>query len=196
MIKRLIDIIASAFGLVILSPILIVAAIAVKLGSPGPVFFRQIRTGKDLRPFLIFKFRTMVNRAPRLGGPITASGDPRITKIGRMLRATKLDEIPQLLNVLAGDMSLVGPRPEDPRFVRLFKSEYRELLRGRPGITDPASLKYRNESDLLAHSRHPEREYVRRILPAKLRISLAYARRATTISDLAIIFRTILAVTR
>jgi lipopolysaccharide/colanic/teichoic acid biosynthesis glycosyltransferase len=141
--KRTFDIVAAALGVVILSPLLLMAAVLVKLSSPGPVFFQQERIGKGFRPFLIYKFRTMRPDAPATGMLITVGNDPRVTRIGRLLRKTKIDELPQLINVLKGDMSLVGPRPEVPKYVELFRADYDEILRVRPGITDLASLKYR-----------------------------------------------------
>jgi lipopolysaccharide/colanic/teichoic acid biosynthesis glycosyltransferase len=140
--KRLFDIVASAAGLILLSPVMLLTALLIKLDSRGPVFFKQQRVGKGFRPFLIYKFRTMVEDAPQRGSSITVGADPRITRIGRFLRKTKFDELPQLINVLKGDMSLVGPRPEVPRYVEMFRDDYEEILRVRPGITDTASLKY------------------------------------------------------
>jgi lipopolysaccharide/colanic/teichoic acid biosynthesis glycosyltransferase len=139
MSKRALDIVAASVGLVLLSPLLLLVSLVIKLDSPGPVFFRQERIGRWFRPFLIYKFRTMVQEAPQLGGPITFGADPRITRVGRMLRKTKIDEFPQLINVLKGEMSLVGPRPEVRQYVEMFRSQYEEILRVPPGITDPAS---------------------------------------------------------
>jgi lipopolysaccharide/colanic/teichoic acid biosynthesis glycosyltransferase len=190
--KRLFDIAASAGGLMVVSPLLLLAAIAVKLDSRGPVFFRQERIGRRLRPFRIYKFRTMVVDAPKLGGQITAGVDPRITRVGHVLRKTKLDELAQLINVLLGDMSLVGPRPEVPKYVEMFRDEFAALLVVRPGITDPASIKYRDESSLLAQADDAERMYVEQILPDKLQISTDYAAQATLFSDLRVILKTVL----
>jgi lipopolysaccharide/colanic/teichoic acid biosynthesis glycosyltransferase len=190
--KRLLDIVAAALGLVLLSPLLACLAVAVKLGSSGPVFFRQQRVGSGFRPFVMLKFRTMVADAPRLGGPITVGADPRITGVGRFLRKTKLDELPQLFNVLRGDMSLVGPRPEVDRYVEMFRRDYAEILAVRPGITDLASIRYRDEASILAAAKDPEEEYVRRILPEKIRLAKEYARRRSLPLDLAIIFATVL----
>src|SRR5207253_6817635 len=152
-------------------PLFVVVAILIRADSPGPVFFAQERIGKGFRPFWIYKFRTMVKDAAQRGGALTASGDPRITRVGQILRNTKIDELPQLINVLRGDMSLVGPRPEVRRYVELFRHDYEEILRVRPGITDLASLKYRDESALLAVAADPEQEYITRVLPDKITLA-------------------------
>jgi lipopolysaccharide/colanic/teichoic acid biosynthesis glycosyltransferase len=189
---RLLDIVASLLGLLLLSPLFLVVAILVKLSSPGPVLYRGQRVGKDGRRFRLYKFRTMVVNADQAGPGITTAGDHRITRVGRWLRHTKLDELPQLFNVLLGDMSLVGPRPEDPRYLRHYTPEQRRLLSVRPGITSPASLHYRHEEHLLAGPDW-ERTYVEQVLPAKLAIELAYLPRRTLRSDVAVIWRTLLA---
>jgi lipopolysaccharide/colanic/teichoic acid biosynthesis glycosyltransferase len=188
--KRGLDIVSSFCGLLLLSPLFLVVALVIKFGSPGPVFFRQERMGKGFRPFWIYKFRTMVQDAPRKGGALTASGDPRITGVGKIFRQAKIDEFPQLINVLRGDMSLVGPRPEVRRYVELFRKNYETILTVRPGITDLASLKYRDESALLSRCTNPEETYIRRILPDKLRLAEEYVRKSSVIFDLVIIFRT------
>ena len=188
--KRAGDVIVAAVGLVLASPILALAAIAVKLDSHGPVFFRQERIGRNFRPFRIFKFRTMVVDAPQLGAQITAGADPRITRVGRFLRKSKIDELPQLINVLVGDMSLVGPRPEMPKYVEMFRDDYRFILSVRPGITDPASIKYRDESAILANSPDPEQMYVEEILPDKLAIARAYVAEASVIQDICLLAAT------
>jgi lipopolysaccharide/colanic/teichoic acid biosynthesis glycosyltransferase len=194
--KRLIDIAASTVGIVFLSPLLLVAAALVRLSSPGPVLFRQVRIGRGFRPFTILKFRTMVVDAPKLGAAITCGDDPRITAIGRFLRKTKLDELPQLFNVLRGDMSLVGPRPEVPRYVEMFREDFAEILAVRPGITDLASITYRNESEILGRARDPQAEYVERILPDKIRLAKEYRRRSSVLFDLRLIVRTIAAIAK
>jgi len=193
-LKRTLDLAASGLGLVLLSPVLAVAALAVKLSSPGPVFFLQQRVGRNFKPFWIYKFRTMVVDAPARGGQITAGEDPRITRVGRILRKTKLDELPQLINVVRGDMSLVGPRPEVPKYVEMFKDDYAYVLSVRPGLTDPASVKYRDEAALLAGAENPEQEYVDRILPDKIALARDYIARSGFVSDLAIVLRTILSI--
>ncbi len=191
MVKRAFDLFWSILGLMALSPLLALVALLVKLEDGGPVFFWQVRIGRGGRPFRIWKFRTMVADAERQGRAITVRQDPRITRIGRHLRNTKLDEFPQLLNVVAGEMSLVGPRPEVPRYVELYSETQRAILALRPGITDLASIKYRNESDLLAESENPDETYVQTLLPDKIRINLAYASRAGVWSDFLVILATL-----
>lgn len=197
MSKRLFDVIVSALALVLLAPLLAAVALAIRLDSPGPVFFRQERVGRHGVPFRIHKFRTMFVDAERRGLPITVGEDPRITRAGRWLRRTRLDELPQLIDVLQGTMSLVGPRPEVPRYVALYPPALRErALAVRPGITDPVSLAHLDEAALLARAADPEREYVERILPAKVAAAAEYAERATLASDLAVIARTVAALLR
>jgi len=190
--KRTFDIGVSFVGLILLSPLMLLAALAIKLDSPGPIMFRQKRIGKGFRPFLIYKFRTMVQGASDRRRSLTVGDDPRITSSGRFLRRTKIDEIPQLINVLKGDMSFVGPRPEVPEFVELFRSEYEEILKVRPGITDLASLKYRDEAAVLEQSENPEEEYLRRVLPDKINLSKEYIRRSSFFFDLTLILKTLL----
>lgn len=192
MSKRVFDILVAAIGLAVLSPLFAVVAILIRLDSRGPVFFRQERIGKGMRPFFIFKFRTMGTDAARRGGQITFGEDPRITRVGRLLRSTKVDELPQLINVLKGEMSLVGPRPEVPRYVELFREEYRQILAIRPGITDLASLRYRDESTILGQSSNPEEEYITRVLPDKLKLSREYLQKSSLLFDLTLIFKTLL----
>jgi lipopolysaccharide/colanic/teichoic acid biosynthesis glycosyltransferase len=194
--KRLFDIVAAAAGLILLSPLFAIIAVLIKWDSAGPVFFRQSRIGRHFLPFFIYKFRTMLSDAPARGPLLTVGDDPRITRVGRWLRRTKLDELPQLINVLTGDMSFVGPRPEVERYVSLFRTEYAEILQVRPGITDLASLKYRGESTLLARSLKPEEEYVTRILPDKLRLGQQYVRELSLGRDVVLIARTLAAVVR
>jgi lipopolysaccharide/colanic/teichoic acid biosynthesis glycosyltransferase len=189
--KRLFDILVALLGLIALLPILFLVAIVIKLSSRGPVLFRQERMGRGFRAFQIYKFRTMTQDASRLGRPITVSGDPRITKIGHFLRKTKIDELPQLINVLKGDMSFVGPRPEVRKYVELFRSDYQEVLTIRPGITDLASLKYQDEAELLGNSVDPDEEYIRRVLPDKLQLAKDYVKRSSLLFDLWLILRTL-----
>lgn len=190
-LKRLLDIIGTGLGLLVLSPVFAVIAALIKLDSPGPVFFRQERVGRNGQPFMIFKFRSMRPDAPRLGGPLTVGRDPRITRVGALLRQTKLDELPQLINVLRGEMSLVGPRPEVPKYVALYTPEQRQVLTVRPGITDLASIEYRSESELLAKTADPERAYLHEVMPHKLQLNLEYIRTQSLALDLAIIFKTL-----
>lgn len=196
MLKRVFDFVTAAFGLLLLSPIFLLSAIAVKIGSSGSVFFHQERMGRGMKPFFILKFRTMVQDAPKHGGQITFGDDPRITSVGRFLRKTKLDELPQLLNVLRGDMSLVGPRPEVPKYVAMFRDDYAEILRARPGITDLASIKYSDESTILGQAADPEKEYIERILPEKIRLAKEYVRRSSFCLDIALIATTLLTLCR
>jgi lipopolysaccharide/colanic/teichoic acid biosynthesis glycosyltransferase len=195
-IKRAFDIVTASVGLVLLSPLLLLVSLLIKLDSPGPVFFRQERIGRRFRPFLIYKFRTMVQDAPQLGGPITFGADPRITPVGRMLRKTKIDELPQLINVLKGEMSLVGPRPEVRTYVEMFRAQYEEILQIPPGITDLASLYYRNESELLGRADDPAEEYVQRVLPQKLQLAQEYVKHSSVLFDMMIIFKTLLKLSR
>ena len=192
MIKRLVDIAGASLGLLLFSPLFPILAALVKLDSSGPVLFRQERIGRGFTPFLIYKFRTMAADRANEGLCITSRNDARITRVGRWLRATKLDELPQLLNVLLGDMSLVGPRPEVRHYVELFRSEYEQLLSIRPGMTDLASLKYHDEGDVLAQVEDPEAEYVTRILPDKIELGNMYLRRASLLFDLSLILNTLL----
>ena len=193
MTKRPFDFVAALAGLLLLSPLFAVVAIAIKCDSPGPVFFRHLRVGRGFRPIRVYKFRSMVPDAPRRGGAVTFGGrrDPRITRVGEVLRATKIDELPQLLNVLTGDMSLVGPRPEVPQYVEMFRTDYEQILRVRPGMTDLASLEYRDEATLLERATDPEAEYVRRILPEKIALAKQYIERASFIGDIDLVMRTV-----
>ena len=189
--KRLFDIVVALAGLVLLFPLLLLVAVLVKADSPGPIFFRQERMGRGLRPFFIYKFRTMVWDTSWKGRTLTVGDDPRITRAGRLLRATKIDELPQLINVFKGDMSFVGPRPEIPVYVELFRKDYAEILKIRPGITDLASVKYRDEAAILGRSENPEEDYVRRVLPEKIELAKEYLRRTSLFFDLALIFKTL-----
>jgi len=185
MAKRLFDLLIAGFALLLLSPLLLALALWVKLDSPGPVLFRQERVGRFGRPFQIHKFRTMVHDPAQHGPQITVGDDPRITRAGRLLRHYKLDELPQLVDVLRGAMSLVGPRPEVPRYVALYPPALRDkVLSVRPGITDLASIQFRDENALLSKSADPEREYAEVVLPAKLRYAAEYVDHATLATDL------------
>jgi lipopolysaccharide/colanic/teichoic acid biosynthesis glycosyltransferase len=192
--KRAFDVLVSAAGLAVLGPLLAAVALAVRCDSPGPVLFRHRRVGRGGRPFDMYKFRTMTDGAERRGPAITADNDARITRVGAYLRAAKLDELPQLLNVLKGDMSLVGPRPEVARYVEMFAADYEEIVSVRPGITDFASLHFSNEGEILARAASPEAEYVTRILPEKIALAKAYVRSASFATDLRLIARTVLRV--
>lgn len=194
MTKRVLDIAAATLGLLVLSPLFAAIAVAIACGSKGPVFYRGARIGRHGVPFRMLKFRTMVVDADQKGGPSTPAEDPRVTREGRLLRRYKLDELPQLVNVLAGDMSLVGPRPEVPQYVALYTPEERHILSVRPGLTDFASLWNIDEGALLAGSPDPERTYLEEIRPTKLRLQLEYVRRQSTETDLAILWATACAV--
>ena len=188
--KRVFDVLVAAGALLLLWPVLLAVALWVKWDSPGPVFFRQQRVGRHGVLFNIHKFRTMQEQAQGL--PLTVGQDARITRAGRVLRRSRLDELPQLIDVLQGTMSMVGPRPEVPRYVALYPADLRQrALAVRPGITDPASLAHLNESALLAAAADPEREYVEVILPAKLRHAAAYAERATLATDVQVLWQTL-----
>ena len=190
MLKRIFDIILSLFGLILLSPFMIIIAILIKLDSKGPVFFKQIRVTKNEREFKIFKYRTM-----RVGSDkysqITVGKDNRITKVGAFLRKYKLDEIPQLINVLLGDMSLVGPRPEVPKYVALYTKEQKEILKVRAGITDYASIEFSDENDLLASEEDPEKAYIEKIMPKKIELNKKYLSEISILTDIKIILLTI-----
>ena len=195
MVKRLFDMAFAALALLLLCPLLLAVALWVRLDSPGPVFFRQQRVGRGGRLFGIYKFRTMRPDAEAMGPQITVGEDARVTRAGAWLRRSKVDELPQFINVLRGDMSVVGPRPEVPRYVAHYPADVREaVLSVRPGITDLASIAFRDESALLARSADPERTYVEQILPAKLRHAQQYVRTRTMWLDLRIIAQTVLAV--
>jgi lipopolysaccharide/colanic/teichoic acid biosynthesis glycosyltransferase len=194
MVKRLFDIICSSIGLIVISPFLFLGAILIKLDSKGPVFYRGKRIGRYGKQFRIYKFRTMVVDAEKLGGPSTADDDPRITKIGRLIRKYKLDELPQLINVLKGEMSFVGPRPEVQHYVDMFNEEEKPILNVRPGITDWASLWNPDEGAILAGSSDPEKTYMEKIRPQKIRLQLKYVNERSFWKDLKIILMTLKAI--
>ena len=189
--KRMFDIVVAAAALVVLFPLLVLSALLIKLDSPGPIFFKQERIGRNFRPFWIYKFRTMAQDAPARGGLVTIGEDARVTRVGRLLRKSKIDEIPQLTNILRGDMALVGPRPEVRQYVELFRRDYEEILQVRPGLTDLASLKYRDEAALLGKAANPEDEYMRHVLPDKIRLAKDYLRRSSFLFDLSLILKTL-----
>ena len=186
--NRVFDLLCAVVGLITLSPLFCVIAVAIKLDEGGPVFFAQDRVGKHFRLFRLWKFRSMGTGADR-GGLLTAPADFRVTRVGRLLRRHKLDELPQLFNVLAGDMQLVGARPEVEPYVQMFRSQYAVILQDRPGITDPASLANRREDQMLSADRM-EQQYVEEILPSKLKLSLGYQQRRSLLSDIGILLRT------
>jgi lipopolysaccharide/colanic/teichoic acid biosynthesis glycosyltransferase len=192
-IKRILDIVGSALGLLLLLPVLVVVAVAIKLDSPGPIFFRQERVGLRGGSFRIFKFRSMVVGAARAGTAITVRGDSRITRVGKFLRSSKVDELPQLINVLAGDMSIVGPRPEVPEFMKFYTPDQRAIILSmRPGITDYAAILFRDESSLLDRERDPIDVYRHEIMPVKFAYYERYSREIGVLNDLRIILATML----
>jgi lipopolysaccharide/colanic/teichoic acid biosynthesis glycosyltransferase len=193
MTKRSFDVVVATIGLLTLSPLLLCIVVAILVSSPGPVFFRGVRVGLNGRLFRILKFRTMVIDAEARGGPSTAADDPRITSVGAVLRRYKLDEIPQLFNVVVGDMSLVGPRPQVQSDVARYSSEERALLSVRPGITDYASIKFRHEGEILRGQGDPDAAYDRLIRPEKIRLGLEYVRRRSLWVDVTILCRTVFA---
>lgn len=194
-IKRILDVVVAGLGLLLLLPVLAIIALVIKSTSKGPVFFRQTRVGRNERPFKILKFRTMTANASSLGPQITLGEDPRITSVGAILRRYKLDELPQLINVVKGDMSLVGPRPETPDYVSFYPAaDRREIFQVRPGITDNASIIFSNEGELLGRTENPLEYYVDVILPRKRALYIEYVRNHTVINDIAIVWRTILVI--
>lgn len=187
---RLLDLVASLLGLVLLSPLLLLVAVLVKLDSSGPVFYRAERVGQGGQPFQLYKFRSMVRDADQQGPGITTAGDSRITRLGCLLRRTKIDELPQLWNVCKGDMSLVGPRPEDPRYVALYTPDQRQVLAARPGLTSPASVRYRHEEEVLQGADW-ERVYVEQVMPQKLEIERQYLAQRTLWTDVRVLAHTL-----
>ncbi len=190
--KRLFDIILSLFGLIIFSSLLLIIAFLIKNEDGGPVFYRGVRVGRYGKLFRIFKFRTMVVNAEKLGGPSTADDDPRITKIGKFIRKYKLDELSQLINVLKGEMSFVGPRPEVPMEVQTYTDEEKRILLVRPGITDWASLTFHNEGEILKGSTDPHKAYREKIRPGKIKLALKYVDEQSFLTDIKIILQTLL----
>ena len=192
--KRTMDIVLSACALAVLWPLLLLIALAIWIDDPGPVFYRQVRVGRNGKTFRIFKFRSMVMDADKKGLAITVGRDSRITRVGAVLRKTKLDELARLLNVFLGQMSFVGPRPEVPKYVELYTPYQRQVLLVRPGITDYASIAYRNENDLLAGAPNPEAMYIEQIMPDKIELNMKYLREISPLADIRLILKTIVAV--
>lgn len=195
-LKRAMDIVISGGALLVLWPVLVLIALAIKIDDPGPVFYRQVRVGRNGREFRIYKFRTMVVDADKKGLAITVGRDNRITRMGRILRKTKLDELAQLINVFTGEMSFVGPRPEVPKYVNMYTPYQRQVLLVRPGITDYASIAYRNENDLLAGAEDPEKMYIDVIMPDKIELNMKYLHEISPLADIRLILSTIVAVIR
>ena len=195
-LKRLMDVVISGGALLVIWPVLLLIALAIKIDDPGPVFYRQVRVGRGGKEFRIYKFRTMVVDADKKGLQITVGRDNRITRMGALLRKTKLDELAQLINVFNGEMSFVGPRPEVPKYVNLYTPYQRQVLLVRPGITDYASIAYRNENDLLEGAEDPEKMYIETIMPDKIELNMKYLREISPIADIRLILSTIVAVIR
>lgn len=195
MIKRFFDLVLSSIGLVLVSPFFIVIAICIRLDDPGPVFYRAVRTGQNGKPFIMYKFRTMVENADQIGGGSTGKNDPRITRVGLFLRRYKLDELPQLLNVVKGDMSLVGPRPELPMYTSLYEGDQLLILTVKPGITDYASLEYRQLDEALGDE-DPDSVYEERVMPIKNALRVKYAKEHNLWVDAKILMKTIIRVLR
>ena len=191
-IKRIFDFVVSLLGVIILSPIFIIVSIAIKMDSKGDILFLQKRVGRYGKEFNIYKFRTMVTDAEKLGKQITVGNDSRITKVGAFLRKFKIDELPQLFNVLKGDMSLVGPRPEVPKYVNLYNEEQKKVLNVRPGITDMASLRYKDENEILGKVDNPEEYYINVIMKDKLSLNLEYIEKSNVFFDIYLIVKTII----
>lgn len=194
MIKRLFDLVLSAVGLILLSPFLIAFALWIKLDSPGPVFYRGVRAGKNFKPFRIYKFRSMVVNAEQIGGPSTPGDDPRLTKSGKFLRAYKLDEVPQLINILKGEMSLVGPRPEVMEYAKLYTGEEKIVYSIKPGMTDYASLWNIDEGAVLAGAKtteEAEKKYLEEIRPEKVRLQMKYVKEMSLWTDVKIFWLTL-----
>lgn len=189
--KRLFDFTVSLLGIASLIPLFLVISILIKFDSKGSIFFKQERVGKEGKPFFILKFRTMVVDAESMGMQITVDGDKRITNVGHFLRKSKLDELPQLINVLLGDMSFVGPRPEVPKYVAKYNCNQRNILKVRPGITDNASIEFRQENQILAKSCNPEKMYIEEIMPRKLELNMKYINNMSIMQDIYIIFKTL-----
>jgi len=191
MIKRLFDIVAALFGIIILSPLLLIIAVLIVIDSRGGIFYKQIRVGKDMKEFHLFKFRTMFSDSDKKGLLTVGMRDSRITKIGYTLRKYKLDELPQFFNVLNGTMSIVGPRPEVPKYVAMYTDKQKKVLSVRPGITDYGSIEYANENAILAKAENPEELYIKEVMPAKLALNEKYIQEMGFATDLKIIFKTI-----
>jgi len=190
--KRIFDFTASLFGLIILSPFLLVVGILIYLSDGRPVFFKQRRIGKDFIPFDFIKFRTMIVNKEGSGPLVTQGNDPRITSLGKFLRKTKIDELPQLINVLKGEMSIVGPRPEVEKYVMMFKEEYKEILRVKPGITDYATIEFRDEETILDQYRDVEEGYIKEVLPRKIELYKKYISEIGFLTDIKLILKTLL----
>lgn len=194
--KRILDLTLTLAGLPVLGPLMLFIAVIIKLTDSGPVLYRQLRVGQNFKPFFLYKFRTMVVNADNLGPPITRVGDKRITPVGRFLRKTKLDELPQLLNVLKGELSLTGPRPEVDKFVKVFQDDYKNVLLVKPGITDFAAIEYRDEERILAQFDNIDEGYIKDVLPKKIQLYHQYMEKISFATDLQILFKTLWRIVR
>jgi lipopolysaccharide/colanic/teichoic acid biosynthesis glycosyltransferase len=194
--KRVFDLILSIPSIIILSPVFLISAVLIKIETPGPVSFNQERIGREGRPFSLYKFRTMVKNAPSIGPSVTPANDPRITRAGRLLRKFKVDEMLQIFNILKGDMSVIGPRPELRKYVDEFKDDYREILRIKPGMTDYALIAFRNEEEILSKFDNVEEGYVKEIMPEKIKLYRKYLNEMSLRTDIRIFFGTIMEILR
>ena len=195
-IKRFLDFLLSLLGLILLFPVFVIIALLIKKEDGGSIFFKQTRMGQNGKPFKIYKFRTMVENAEKLGALVTKGEDPRITKIGKVLRKYKLDELPQLINVLKGEMSLVGPRPEVPKYVEAYKEKYEQILTVKPGITDFAAVEFIDEERILKDAENPEEVYLKKILPVKIKYYEKYIKEIGFLTDIKLIFKTLIRIFR
>jgi lipopolysaccharide/colanic/teichoic acid biosynthesis glycosyltransferase len=195
-LKRLFDLILAVISLIMLAPLFGIIALAIVLDSPGPIFYKGSRIGKDGKPFRIFKFRTMVVHADQMGSALTSGGDPRVTRMGRILRKFKIDELPQLINVLLGEMSVVGPRPESPGYVALYSAQQSQVLDVQPGITGLTQIQFRNEEALLQRYTDAEGAYIEMIMPYKLSIDMEYIAQRSFLYDLRLIAETVVSLFR
>ena len=189
--KRVFDVVATLIGGLILLPIIMIISIWIKLSSRGPLFYVQSRVGKDFKLFNLYKFRSMIVDADQVGPSVTSGDDPRITKVGKIIRRTKIDELPQLLNVLKGDMSLVGPRPEIEKFVEIKREEYKKVLSVKPGITDNAAIEYRDEEEILNQYEDKEKAYIEIVLPEKIKLYYQYIDNISFVNDFKLILKTL-----
>ena len=196
MAKRLFDVVVAFVALVLLAPLFVIVAILINLDSPGPIFYRGDRIGKDGVPFKIYKFRTMVANADRMGPALTHSGDSRITRVGQILRKWKIDELPQILNILRGEMSVVGPRPESPGYVKHYTPEQRRVLRVKPGMAGLTQVRFRHEETLLSGSTNLEEDYIEKIMPKKLSLDLEYIENQSLLLDVKLLIQMFLSLFR
>jgi len=194
--KRIFDLVLAIPSIVILSPIFLLCAVLIKIETSGPVFFTQERMGRGWKPFRLYKFRTMVKDASRIGPSVTSANDPRITRVGRILRKLKIDEMPQIINVIKGDMSVIGPRPEVRKYVEAFRDDYKDVLRIKPGMTDYALIAFRNEEEILSKFEDMEEGYLKEVLPKKIELYRKYMEEMSLLTDVKIFFKTILEILR